>query len=498
MTYQVDHFIQGRRHGNTTSESHPITNPATGEICGNVAFASDADVKAALNAAENAYSEWSQTSPTKRARILFRFKSLLEEHSKKLAAIVTQEHGKTLIDAEGSIARGIELTEHLCGIPSQLRGTYSSNVSRDVDCYSIRQPLGVCVGISPFNFPVMVPLWLILPAIACGNTFILKPSEQDPSAPLLLAELLTKAGCPSGVINILNGDKKVVDALITSPIVKAVSAVTSTPVAEHIYLTATQHGKRAHTFGGAKNHAVVMPDADLPQTIAALTGAAFGSAGERCMAISVVVAVGDAVADQLIQGFKTAMSSLKVGPGDQNPDLGPVISAAHQRRVSDYIGIGIEEGATCVADGRGRVVQGYERGFYLGPTLFDHVKPTMRIYQEEIFGPVLCVVRVQDFDSALKLVNQNPYGNGTAIFTKDGATAKAYADQVQVGMVGINVPIPVPIAHHPFGGWNRSSFGDLGMHGDLAIQFYTKNKSVTERWQQSEGQKSSHFTMPTH
>jgi len=498
MTYHVDHFIAGKTQSSTTTNLHPITNPALGTVCGHVDFASQTDVTQAITAAQNAFPEWSQSSPVKRARILFRFKELLEKNAKELAAHVTREHGKSLADAGGSIARGIELAEHLCAIPSQLRGTYSANVSRDVDCYSIRQPLGVCVGISPFNFPVMVPIWLMLPAIACGNTFILKPSEQDPSAPLMLAQLLHDAGCPDGVINVVQGDKSVVTELIEHPAVQAVSAVASTPVAESIYLTATRNGKRAHTFGGAKNHAVIMPDADLDQAASALIGACYGSAGERCMAISVVVAVGDKVADALMERFQRSIPAFRIGPGEQNPDLGPLISAAHRQRVMDYIGSGIEEGATCAIDGRGCRVPGYEQGFFLGPTLFDHVTPNMKIYQEEIFGPVMCVVRVPDFSTAVNLVNRHPYGNGTAIFTRDGATARAYADQIQVGMVGINVPIPVPIAYHPFGGWKRSMFGDIPMHGDLAIQFYTKNKSITERWQQDALHVKSQFNMPTH
>lgn len=494
MEYPIEHFINGASSPSDAANYQAIINPATAQACGEVNFATDADVNRAVAAAKAAFPEWSQTSPLKRARILNRFRALLEEYQQTLAALVVREHGKTTADALGEVARAIELVEHTTAVAQQLRGTYSENVASNVDCYSLRQALGVCAGVSPFNFPVMVSAWLFAPAIACGNTFVLKPSEQDPAAPLFMAQLLQQAGCPDGVFNIVNGDKVAVDALCTHPDVKAVSAVASTPVAESIYHAATQNGKRSHTFGGAKNHAVVMPDADIDQAADALISAGFGSAGERCMAISVVVAVGDAVADALVKRFKRDIPKLTIGPGDTDVDIGPLISAAHHQRVQDYIGLGIDEGAHCVIDGREHTASA---GFFIGPSLFDQVKPSMRIYQEEIFGPVLCIVRVDDFASALALVNENQFGNGTAIFTRDGDAARTYASQVQVGMVGINIPIPVPIAYHAFGGWKRSFFGDVPLHGDNAVMFYTQSKSITTRWP-SGSRDSLSLAMPTH
>lgn len=495
--YTVSHYIGGKRQSNQQQNKHSIFNPASGQVCGEVEYATKQEVDAACASAKAAFTEWSQTSAVKRARILFQFKHLLEKYTDILSELVTTEHGKTLADARGSILRGIELTEHLCGIANQIKGSYSENVSQGIDCYTVRQPLGVCAGVSPFNFPVMVPIWMMIPAIACGNTFILKPSEHDPSAPLRLAELLSEAGLPDGVVNVVNGDKTVVDMLLTHPDIAAMTAVASTPVAEHIYKTAINHGKRAHTFGGAKNHAVVMPDADIEQAAEALAGAGFGSAGERCMAISVIVAVGDQVADQLIAAMRPKIDSLRIGPGDTDVDIGPLISAPHRQSVLNYVQQGVNEGAELVVDGREITIKGAEQGYFFGPCLFDHVKASMRIYQEEIFGPVLCVVRVKDFDQALALVNQHQFGNGTAIFTRDGDTARTYASRVQVGMVGVNIPIPVPIAHHPFGGWKRSMFGDVDMHGDQAMQFYSKLKTVTTRWPKGL-RGAAEYSMPTH
>ncbi len=477
-------YIQGKTQlSNSSAKRRTITNPATGEPIGEVEFAGEAELEAAVASAKQAFTTWSTTPPLKRARILAKFKELLEKNQDKLAALVTQEHGKTIEDAKGSVGRGIELVEFMCGIPHLLKGDYSENVGPSIDCYTIRQPIGLCAGVSPFNFPVMVPLWMIIPAIACGNCFILKPSEQDPSAPLFLAQLLTEAGLPDGVLSVLNGDKQVVDALIKHPAISTMTAVASTPVAQYIYQQSILAGKRAHTFGGAKNHGIVMPDADLESTAEALAGAAFGSAGERCMAISVAVVVGDDTADTLTPLIAEKARNLKIGPGNQpGLDMGPLVSQTHLERVKHYIDIGVKEGATLVVDGRERKFPENPEGYFLGASVFDHVTPLMKIYQEEIFGPILVIVRVYDFEQALSLINQNPFGNGTTIFTQNGETAHSFAQNVQVGMVGINVPIPVPVAYHPFGGWKQSVFGDLNMHGDQSVQFYTKTKTVTMRW----------------
>lgn len=496
MSYDINHFINGQHV--SSADSQALHNPANGEHIGQVNMADATLVNQAVQSAQNAFHGWSQTPPQKRVRILFRFKELLEKYENDLASLVTQEHGKTLDDAKGSVARGIELVEFTCGMPYLLRGSYSENVATNVDCYTVRQALGVCAGISPFNFPVMVPIWMFIPALAYGNTFVLKPSEQDPSAPLRLIELLHEAGCPDGVVNLVNGDKTAVDILCQHPDVKAVTAVASSPVAQSIYETAILNGKRAATYGGAKNHCVVMPDANLEQTTEAIMGAAFGSAGERCMAISVVVAVGDEVADKLSQQISERLPNLVIGPGDnQNSQMGPVISAAHLTKIKDYIGIGVEEGANLVVDGRDFKHPDYPQGYYCGATLFDQVTANMRIYQEEIFGPVLCIMRVKDLNAAIELVSQHPFGNGTAIFTNDGEVARTYANQVQVGMVGINIAIPVPIAYHSFGGWKASVFGDIGMHGDQSVQFYTKLKTITSRWPKGL-RAQAEYTMPTH
>jgi malonate-semialdehyde dehydrogenase (acetylating)/methylmalonate-semialdehyde dehydrogenase len=483
MPYRVGSFIHGVHENNI---NHParlqgrIVNPANALVLGEVGFADTADIERAVQSAATAYPEWSATPPAKRAKILFCFHSLLKSNIDTLADIIVNEQGKTLSDAKGSIQRGIEVVEHACGIPQLLQGTFSQQVSKDIDTYSIRQSLGVCLGISPFNFPVMVPLWLVIPAIACGNTFILKPSEQNPSAPVLLAQLLKQAGLPDGVFNIVHGQKQVVETLIQHPKIQAVAAVASTAVAESIYHLAHQHGKRVQTFGGAKNHCIVMPDADLKEASRALTTAAYGAAGERCMAISVAVVVGEETADQLVRHLKQDMAEITVGDGHQpDVEMGPLISQNHLQRVLDYIEIGVAEGARLVVDGRTKQVINSPGGFFMGPCLFDHVETHMRVYQEEIFGPVLGIVRVKDFETALQRVNQHPYGNGAAILTRDLNIARAFADQVQAGMVGINIPIPVPFVTHGFGGWKRSFFGDLGMHGHNSVEFFTKLKSVT-------------------
>lgn len=498
MAYTVEHFIDNQLITNSEQQYQDIYNPALGEVIGNVSLAKRNEVEQAIAAAKRAFPEWAATTPVRRAHIFFKFKELLEKNIDALAALVTAEHGKTLPDAKGSVLRGIELVEFACGIPNLLKGSYSENVGTAIDSYTIRQPLGVCSGVSPFNFPVMVPIWMFVSAIACGNTFVLKPSEQDPSAPIRLAELLMEAGLPAGVLNIVNGKKEAVDVLLTHPDVQAITAVASTPVAEYIYKTAIQNGKRSHTFGGAKNHCVVMPDADIKETANAILGAAYGSAGERCMAVPVAVAVGDKIADELVAYLKKEVPKLKIGPGTE-PDIemGPLISQQHLERVINYIDLGIKEGAKLVVDGRNIEVPDHKKGYFMGGCLFDHVMPTMRIYKEEIFGPVLSIVRVPDFDAALQLVNEHEYGNGTAIFTHDGDAARTYASRVQVGMIGINVPIPVPVVYHSFGGWKRSIFGDIHMHGDQSIQFYTKLKTITMRWPKGIRATQAEYAMPT-
>ncbi|MDI9818959.1 MULTISPECIES: CoA-acylating methylmalonate-semialdehyde dehydrogenase [unclassified Legionella] len=498
MSYTVPHYIDGKAWSDTGSRFHPLCNPALGETIGQVHFADQAITDKAVAAAKSAWPAWAATTPVKRARILFKFRELLEKYQLDLAHIVTREHGKTLDDAKGSIARAIEVVEFHCGLVNQLQGCFSAEVSTDIDCHTIRQPLGVCAGVSPFNFPVMVPIWMMIPAIACGNTFVLKPSEQDPSAPVRLLELLTEAGLPAGVANCVQGDKATVDQLLTHPDISAFTAVASTPVAEFIYTTATAHGKRAHTFGGAKNHCVVMPDADFDQAANAIVGAAYGSAGERCMAISAIVAVGEHTAEKLLDRLIPLIRAIRVDAGDvEGCDMGPLISHAHRERVIAAINEGVAEGAHLAVDGRSFTHNKYPEGFFIGPSLFDKVSESMSIYQKEIFGPVLVMLRVADFHQALALVNSHPYGNGTAIFTRDGYSAREYSHRVQVGMVGINIPIPVPIASHPFGGWKRSSFGDANMHGMESINFYTRRKTITSRWPVTELNENA-FAMPTH
>lgn len=498
MTYKVPHYIDGQLVNETNTDSHPIYNPALGEIIGQVHFASKTTCDKTVAAAKKAGVDWAQTPAIKRARILFKFRDLLERHQMDLARLVTREHGKTLDDAKGSIARAIEVVELHCGLVNELQGDFSPDVANQIDCHTFRQPIGVCAGVSPFNFPVMVPVWMMIPAIACGNTFILKPSEQDPSAPVRLLELLDDAGLPPGVANCLQGNKATVDHLLAHPDIVAFTAVASTPVAQSIYTTATAYGKRAHTFGGAKNHCVVMPDADLDQAASAIVGAAFGSAGERCMAISVVVAVGNHTADALIAKMAPQIRAMRIDAGDvAGADMGPLISSTHRQNVLNAIEKGVNEGARLIIDGRTFTHPQHPQGYFLGPCLFDEVSESMSVYQNEIFGPVLTVIRVNTFEEAVALVNKHQYGNGTAIFTRDGFSAREYSQQVQVGMVGINIPIPVPIANHPFGGWKRSAFGDTNMHGPESIHFYTRRKTVTTKWFVSV-LKENGFAMPTH
>jgi malonate-semialdehyde dehydrogenase (acetylating)/methylmalonate-semialdehyde dehydrogenase len=494
---QTLHFIAGRAHGGDGGRFGDVFDPATGRVASRVALACVDDVTAAVDAAAAAFPAWAATTPLNRARVLFRFKDLLERHADEIAACITSEHGKVLADARGELTRGIEVVEFACGAPHLLKGEHSMNVGRDVDSYTEYAPLGVVAGITPFNFPCMVPMWMFPVALACGNTFVLKPSERDPGTPMILARLLHEAGLPAGVFNVVHGDKVAVDALIDDPRVAALSFVGSTPVAEYIHARGSANGKRVQALGGAKNHMVVLADADLDQAAGALLGAGYGSAGERCMAISVAVCVGDATADALVARLAPMVRALKVGAGCRGePDMGPLVTAAHRDKVRGYVDSGVAEGAQLVVDGRGLRVDGGEHGFFLGGCLFDHVDPGMRIYREEIFGPVLCVVRVPDFESALRLVDEHEYGNGTALFTQDGQAARQFAHRVQAGMVGINVPIPVPMAFHSFGGWKRSLFGPLHMHGPDGVRFYTRLKTVTARW--PTGQRAqAEFTMPT-
>lgn len=482
MLSDIPHIINGKRVA-ATGRKLPVYNPALGEIIGESGVADAKLVDEAVTAARNAFVTWSQTTPAQRSKILTRYKALLDSEIKNLGKIVTAEHGKTYIEAMGSIQRGIDVLDHVCAIPGHLQGVYSANVANGIDVYSMRQPLGICVGITPFNFPAMIALWMFPMAIACGNTFILKPSEKNPSCAVRLIELAHEAGVPAGVVNLLNGDKETVDALLTHPDIQGVSFVGSSPVAEYVYKTAINNNKRAQAFGGAKNHSIVMPDADIKQAAEAIATAAFGSCGERCMAISVAVAVGDEVADQLIPYFEERMSRFKVGPGmEDNVELGPLITKQHLEKVLAYVEEGKAEGAKLIVDNSQVKPEHAQNGYFMGTCLFDHVKPFMKIYREEIFGPVLCIMRVPDFESALKLINENQYGNGTAIFTRDGYTARTFAERVQAGMVGINVPVPVPVPSHSFGGWKNSIFADTQMYGTEAIRFYTKLKTVTERW----------------
>lgn len=496
----LGNFINGQAVASQSGRTAPVYNPATGEQSLQVALSSAQETQEAVRVADEAFPTWSKMSPLKRSRILFKFKALVEEHTDELARLISREHGKVFSDAKGEVTRGLEVVEFACGIPHLQKGEHSMNVGTGVDSYSMMQSLGVCAGISPFNFPAMVPMWMFPIALACGNTFVMKPSEKDPSTPMRLAELLKEAGLPDGVFNVVNGDKESVDVLLTDERVQAVSFVGSTPIAEYIYATASKHGKRVQALGGAKNHMVIMPDADLDQAVSALMGAAYGSAGERCMAISVAVPVGEETAQKLREKLEAELANLRVGPGlvdGPDNDMGPLVTRDHLEKVKGYIQTGVDEGAELVVDGRQTAVDGAGDGFFIGGTLFDHVKPGMRIHSEEIFGPVLAITRAASFDEAVSMVNAHEYGNGTAIFTRDGDAARQYCEQIQVGMVGVNVPIPVPMAFHSFGGWKRSLFGPLHMHGPDGVRFYTRMKTITQRWPSGIREETNHFTMPT-
>jgi len=493
----IKHLINGE-FVNDNGRTAAVYNPSTGQVIHQVALASRATVQQAIDAAQAAYPAWRKTPPARRAQVMFRFKQLLEANESRIAKLISEEHGKTLEDAAGELKRGIENVEFACAAPEILKGEYSRNVGPNIDAWSDFQPLGVVAGITPFNFPAMVPLWMYPLAIVCGNCFILKPSERDPSSTLLIAELLLEAGLPKGVMNVVHGDKEAVDALIEAPQVKALSFVGSTPIAEYIYSEGTKRGKRVQALGGAKNHAVLMPDADLDNAVSALMGAAYGSCGERCMAISVAVCVGDQVADALVAKLVPQIQALKIGAGTNcGLDMGPLVTAAARDKVSGYVDDGVHAGAKLVVDGRGLVVPGNEEGFFLGGCLFDFVTPEMRIYQEEIFGPVLCIVRVNSLEEAMQLINDHEYGNGTCIFTRDGEAARLFCDEIEVGMVGVNVPLPVPVAYHSFGGWKRSLFGDLHAYGPDGVRFYTKRKAITQRWPQRASHEASQFAFPS-
>src|SRR3954466_657996 len=483
MMRELSHFIGGKHVAGTSGRFADGYQPMTGEVISRIPLASRAEVRAAVENAKAAWPAWAATNPQRRARVLTRFVDLAARDNEELAELLAREHGKTIADAKGDIQRGIEVVEFACGIPHLLKGEFTDGAGPGIDIYSMRQPLGVVAGITPFNFPAMIPMWKFAPAIACGNAFILKPSERDPGVPLRLAELLMEAGLPAGILNVVNGDKETVDAILEHEAVKAVSFVGSSDIAQYIYSRGTEQGKRVQAFGGAKNHGIVMPDADLDMVVNDLAGAAFGSAGERCMALPVVVPVGEKTADALREKLVPAIEALRVGVStDPEAHYGPVVSKAHKERIENYIQLGIDEGAELVVDGRGFTLQGHEQGFFIGPTFFDHVKPHFRSYKEEIFGPVLQMVRAGSFEEAVRLPSEHQYGNGVAIFTRNGHAAREFASRVNVGMVGINVPIPVPVAYHTFGGWKRSGFGDINQHGMEGVKFYTKVKTITARW----------------
>ncbi|WP_430462731.1 CoA-acylating methylmalonate-semialdehyde dehydrogenase [Thalassolituus sp. LLYu03] len=493
----IGHFIGGE-DVLTGNRTQGVFNPSTGEQIADVELASVATVEQAIANAKAAYPAWRNTPPAKRAQVMFRFKMLLEEKADEICELISREHGKVLHDARGELQRGIENVEYACGIPELLKGEHSKNVGPAIDSWSEFQPLGVVAGITPFNFPAMVPMWMWPSAVMCGNAFVLKPSERDPSSTLYIAKLAYEAGLPKGILNVVNGDKEAVDTLLHSPDVHAVSFVGSTPIAEYIYETAAATGKRCQALGGAKNHAIVMPDADLDNAVNALMGAAYGSCGERCMAISVAVAVGDEVGDELSRRLTEQLKGLKVGSGlDNSNEMGPLITAAARDKVVGYINSGVEQGAELVVDGRGIQVPGFENGFYVGGTLFDRVTPEMTIYQEEIFGPVLVIVRVKTLQEAMDLINAHEYGNGTCLFTRDGEAARYFADNILVGMVGINVPLPVPVSYHSFGGWKRSLFGDLHAYGPDSVRFYTKRKTITQRWPSSGVREGIAYSFPS-
>ena len=491
------HFIGGKHVAGTSGRTADVFTPMTGEVSSHVALASVEEVDAAVKAAAAAQPEWAAVNPQRRARVMMKFLQLVLDNQKDLAELLAREHGKTVADAMGDIQRGYEVVEFCCGIPHLLKGEFSDGVGPGIDAYSLRQPLGVTAGITPFNFPAMIPMWKFAPSIACGNSFILKPSERDPGVPMRLAELMIEAGLPAGVLNVVNGDKVAVDALLDHPGIAAIGFVGSTPIAEYIYARGAAKGKRVHAFGGAKNHMVIMPDADMDKTVDALIGAGYGSGGQRCMAISVAVPVGKAAADALMEKLIPRVEALKIGLStDPQADYGPLVTQAAVDRVHQYVDIGLKEGANLVVDGRGFTMQGYEKGFYVGSCLFDNVTKDMRIYKEEIFGPVLAVVRAKTYEESLALCNDHEYGNGTAIFTRDGDAARDFVSRVQVGMVGVNVPIPTPLAYYSFGGWKRSMFGDLNQHGPDAVRFYTKTKNVTARWP-SGVKDGAEFSIPT-
>jgi malonate-semialdehyde dehydrogenase (acetylating)/methylmalonate-semialdehyde dehydrogenase len=497
MSNPIGHLINGQLVSGGT-RTQPVYNPATGSSSKQVQLADKATVQQAIATAEAAFPTWRNTPPLKRARVMSKLKELLEANAPKICELITDEHGKVLADSMGELQRGIENVEYASYAPELLKGEHSRNVGPNIDSWSEFQPLGVTAGITPFNFPAMVPLWMWPMAVACGNCFILKPSERDPSSAMLIAELALQAGLPPGVLNVVNGDKEAVDTLLTDPRVKAVSFVGSTPIAEYIYAEGCKHGKRVQALGGAKNHAVVMPDADIGNAVSALMGAAFGSCGERCMAVPLAVCVGDDTADKVIEALKVEIAKMKVGPGtDATCDMGPLVTKPHFEKVKGYVDQGVKEGATLVVDGRGLMVPGHEGGYYLGPCLFDHVKPGMVTYQEEIFGPVLGVVRVQSMQEAMAMIDAHEYGNGTCIFTRDGEAARYFTDHIQVGMVGVNVPLPVPVAYHSFGGWKRSLFGDLHAYGPDAVRFYTKRKTITQRWPSAGVREGTVFSFPS-
>jgi malonate-semialdehyde dehydrogenase (acetylating) / methylmalonate-semialdehyde dehydrogenase len=494
---EIGHFIGGKTVQDTPGRQGDVFDPNTGEVQARVALAKRSEVEQAIANAEAAQPGWAATNPQRRARVMFKFLELVQKEYDSLAKLLSSEHGKTVPDARGDIQRGLEVVEFACGIPHLMKGEYSESAGPGTDLYSVRQPLGVVAGITPFNFPAMIPLWKAAPAIACGNAFVLKPSERDPSVPMRLAELFIEAGLPAGILNVVNGDKEAVDTLLTDPRVMAIGFVGSSAIAEYIYSTGCAHGKRVQCFGGAKNHMIVMPDADMDQAVDALIGAGYGSAGERCMAVSVAVPVGEKTADTLMKKLIPRVENLKIGPSsDPAADYGPLVTKQALDRVKNYVDAGIKEGAKLVVDGRGFKMQGYENGFFMGGCLFDHVKPDMRIYKDEIFGPVLSVVRAHDYEEAVRLPSEHEYGNGVAIFTRDGDTARDFVNRVQVGMVGVNFAIPVPLAYHTFGGWKRSGFGDLNQHGPDSIRFYTKTKTVTSRWPTGT-KEGAEFVIPT-
>jgi malonate-semialdehyde dehydrogenase (acetylating)/methylmalonate-semialdehyde dehydrogenase len=494
---EIGHFIGGSEVKGTSGRFGDVFNPNTGEVAAKVALAKHAEVEHAIAVAAKAQPAWAATNPQRRARVMMKFLELVQKEYDDLARLLSSEHGKTFADAKGDIQRGLEVVEFACGIPHLLKGEYSESAGPGIDLYSTRQALGVVAGITPFNFPAMIPLWKCAPAIACGNAFILKPSERDPSVPMRLAEIFIDAGLPPGILNVVNGDKEAVDALLTEPRVKAVGFVGSSAIAEYVYATACAHGKRAQCFGGAKNHMIVMPDADMDQAVDALIGAGYGSAGERCMAVSVAVPVGEKTADILLEKLVPRVESLKIGPStDTQADYGPMITKAHLDKVRGYVDLGVKEGAKLVVDGRGFKMQGYENGNFMGGCLFDHVTPDMRIYKDEIFGPVLSVVRAKNYEEAVRLPSEHDYGNGVAIFTRDGDAARDFVSRVEVGMVGVNFAIPVPLAYYTFGGWKRSGFGDLNQHGPDSIHFYTRTKTVTARWP-SGVKEGAEFVIPT-